>query len=579
MKSLLWQRLRASSHAKIEGRIIAFTFALLVSTIFAASVASAHGKSTLRVRVVYEDTGRPLSRTEVSVFELNGAGARHQATTDERGEFSLKNMIAGTYGIGVNAPGLVNPWLNSYERETDARTVSVDGINPVEVVVRVRRGGVIAGRILRASGEPAAGAIVSILKEWDGHIRPFRVIDAGRTQIRTDARGLYRIASLSSGKYFVSAAEDSRRTVEQKGAAGGSDRAGFGALRGTFYQATTSLRDALPVQVEAGSESDNINITLIERNTHIVAGKVVGSDGRAVGPASIMIQNRDESGRLNTGRQSTMVDAQGNWSFDAVPDGAYLLTFSPALATAPYAEDKKDHQASKKSESPPNFTLKRQALTVAGADVTGIVVEVYRGVRISGTVTVEGGGPPPSAVNVYNLSEMFVPARVAPDGTFKLDEIPPGNVYLDAYPETEGEYYTKSMTSNGVDLMREPLRAEEGAEIKDVRIIISPEVATLKGRVFATTQGRAPLVGVSVVLVPTDPSRQRIPTSRIYTRTNEEGAFKLSGAPGEYMALIWKRGDPQLNEEFIKARAATAPRVTLGPGLSKSLDITMPEAK
>lgn len=114
--------LRALLHAKIESRLIALTCALLISSLFLASDASAQisisttqadpasvptttrSKSTVRGRVIYDDTGRPLRVTDVSVFKMTRPIQDYSTTTNERGEFSVENLPAGKYAVIARGP-------------------------------------------------------------------------------------------------------------------------------------------------------------------------------------------------------------------------------------------------------------------------------------------------------------------------------------------------------------------------------------------------------------------------------------------------------------------------------------------
>jgi Carboxypeptidase regulatory-like domain len=65
--------------------------------------------SVIKGRVYYEDTGRPVKRT--TVMFADGANGPGEVTglTDGDGNFSVKNVRAGTYYAIVNAPGVVTP--------------------------------------------------------------------------------------------------------------------------------------------------------------------------------------------------------------------------------------------------------------------------------------------------------------------------------------------------------------------------------------------------------------------------------------------------------------------------------------
>ena len=68
--------------------------------------------STVRGRVFYEDTGRPVKRSSIMLMSEKGEGgpsSEPTALTDNNGYFQMKNVRAGTYYAMVNAPGVVSP--------------------------------------------------------------------------------------------------------------------------------------------------------------------------------------------------------------------------------------------------------------------------------------------------------------------------------------------------------------------------------------------------------------------------------------------------------------------------------------
>jgi len=78
-----------------------------------------------------------------------------------------------------------------------------------------------------------------------------------------------------------------------------------------------------------------------------------------------------------------------------------------------------------------------------------------------------------------------------------------------------------------------------------------------------------------VMLIPVDPS-----TAPAFARpnggTNEQGAFIVSGAPGEYFLVLWRLGEqplPPHDADSIRKLSPNAMRVTLGPGERKSMDL------
>jgi hypothetical protein len=224
---------------------------------------------------------------------------------------------------------------------------------------------------------------------------------------------------------------------------------------------------------------------------------------------------------------------------------------------------------------------KRQEVTINGADVTDLAIEVSEGGRVYGTVSVEGGLPLPPRIIV--ASEMKSGerrpdafARVNMDGTFTLGGVPDGPLSLDVIISPPGRLYVKSITAAGVDLMREPPLIGDGTTIRDVRIVLSSEVAMLTGRVLGSDG--APLKGATLLLVPADQGRQRLSRGRLIAVTGPDGRFMIGAAPGEYSAVIW-RGQPPSDEEGLKSLAARAPRVSLQAGEQKVIELAAPDAK
>jgi hypothetical protein len=127
-------------------------------------------------------------------------------------------------------------------------------------------------------------------------------------------------------------------------------------------------------------------------------------------------------------------------------------------------------------------------------------------------------------------------------------------------------------------LGRQPLKVEEGVEIKNVRLVLSKEVATLTGHVRSDKDG-LPVGGVNVALLPAEPSRQRIGKGISYGFTNAAGAFSASAAPGEYLVIAFGASNLPLTDEKARALAANAPRITLQPSERKSLDLTMASSR
>lgn len=267
-----------------------------------------------------------------------------------------------------------------------------------------------------------------------------------------------------------------------------------------------------------------------------------------------------------------------------MPDGTYILDVIPSGVRSPGYVRSMD-RAQRRDEMVYPFLYKRREVTVAGTDLKELVIELSEGATISGTIETESGQPLPADMTIGAQAEFSASnaARVRPDRTFKLQGIPAGDFYPYVYTTSFSEflmkvmydeYYVKSIYTGGTELRGEPLRVEEGAEIKGVRLVLSREVATVTGFVRAAKDG-APQRSINVVLLPTDPARQHLVKGLSFGFTNAKGEFCASGPPGEYFVVPFGESDLPLTDEKIKALAANAPRVRLQPKDHKTVDLTM----
>ena len=545
-------------------------------------------QSIVRGRVIYEDNRRPLRRVHLTIWDPAGKNRTrpYDAWTDGRGEFQIVDVPAGKYFIEVSAPGIMRSEL--YETDEGARnltSVTVDGTSTVDVVVRVRRGGAISGRVTYADGDPAINASVRIFRKKEGK---WTQVVTGRTydDATTDERGIYRVSGLVPGEYVVGAAE--LKWGVELGAQDKPDgtRLLNRAVLGTsFYDGATTMTSATVLTIQAGEEQKDVNITLADRSAHSISGTVVfKSNTHGVSRARVSLKRKDESPAVLSDLEEpvTNTDENGHFTFDEVEDGNYTITITPPRW---YSRGHDVPTAAQIADASQRFAARKLEVTVSGANLADLMIEVYRGSRISGTVAVDGGKPLPANVLVYALlyalrevsqAETLSPIRVQTDGTFSLEGVPPGLIYLRTSVPPDNPFYTKSVTAGRRELLRGPLLVKEGEDLTDVRIVISPDVALLSGRVIAS-DGKTPVAGVSVVLISTDADQQKS-TSRLYALTNADGSFRLSGAPGEYLAIIMRLSESsdELSNDALRIRNPKGQRIVLQSGENSKMEIVAP---
>lgn len=536
--------------------------------------AAPGGRSTVRGRVVYSDSGNPARRIEVVLLDAATNVFLLGATTDVKGEFAIGNVAAGFYRLSAHGPGLVNPEaLYQPERGADALDlpegmsgqveVEVDGKADAEVTIRARRGGAITGRVTADDGEPVAEAQVRLFRLWRGRlVRVPTTWDPPKDEakyMKTDSRGVYRVGGLPAGEYVVRASESDLGG----GSEGEADAYADGTLVVSYFPSATAFKDAAVVKVYEGRDTSGVDIRLPDRPVRKLSGTVTLKNGDPLYGVEITVDRKDEGAYSRSGlaEKSAVTDTEGRWEVLGVPDGEYVLTAS-AIFTLYMAARNRDV----------NIVPVKREINVSGADITDLRLEVEEGVHVSGTVKFEGGSG-----EVYLLVEALRNGERADftftrsDGKFALDTVPAGEIRLRVLDFPPDRFYVKSVTWNQVDLLREPLRIGERTRVEGVRVVLSADVARLDGQALARRDSPAPLARALVALVSADEKLRRGGARPLVVRADPRGRFKLSAAPGEYLIVALpesaaRRPGLKLDEEFVRRAQPTLTRVTLRAG-------------
>ena len=558
--------------------IAGLTAIIALAVITVAQTPAPTGKSTIRGRAIYEDTERPVRRARVVLFTLDEPSyPSRTVVTDGRGEFTFRNLASGQYQVLADYPGYVNGFPTIDLKRRKPVPVSVDGTADSQILLRTERGGSITGKITYPDGEPAVGAQINVLIKQGKQWSHAPIVSSGA---QTDDRGVYRIYPLPPGEYVVSVIEQSL-VIEERGG-GQMQTTGNKSLTPYYYGDSSDYKTAKIIQVDSGREVTNINLTLTERATYKIAGTITAS-GEPLAGAYLRLAPHNEG----LGGPTLMIpqglptrsDKDGRWSFMDVPDGRYAIELDHN--SEQYRIQSPDSDPNK---TRPKFVPRRLDVTVAGADVSDLVMPLSEGGKISGSITVEGDKPlPRTTIDVssemsgdssgYGTSGRVEPAA---KGMFMLEAVAPGDHLLTART-WDGKYFVKSITWDGRDLMRQPLKVEELGEIKGVRIILSDEMGTLSGQ-LVSGEPKKPLVRTFFLLAPVEEARWTRRDAIIFGRTDGQGAFKLSGAPGEYILCVQAVGEkrPTLMEYLKAACVSAAPRVTLKRGEQNKLEFVVP---
>ena len=446
----------------------------LVLALFAAMVPAiaqdgdveptpAPAATTLKARVYYENSGRPVRRTSVMLMGYQTGPRDFSGLTDANGYLTIKNVRAGRYFAIVNAPGAVSPlaYVDVRTPKTEESinelfaihpSITVDGVTDLEVEIPVKTGGAIGGRVTYADGSPAIGVKVEVLRKSGDALMPVisnfsavvNAMSGGAGTFMTDDRGMYRFAGLPPGDYVVKATESARHADQGSGRDYGLESAFFSntSMINVFFQNALDEKGADSIRVEMGQEVVEVNLIIPDRALHLLEGKLVAAkDKLPIRNARLTISRVGddpvevpEYGPMRMQLTAT-TDNEGKWKFVELPKGKYRVSinvpnseFFPeekayggsafedaytsanrAVANAMRAAENAVRMASNGSyyadtrpQKPPDpkFSPKTAEFEIDAEDLKERVIEVDHGARVSGTVEIEKGSDLPESLSV-----------------------------------------------------------------------------------------------------------------------------------------------------------------------------------
>lgn len=297
------------------------------------------------IGVVLDEGGSRLAGGRV---EVNGLA---ETESDEIGEFTIKDVApqkgVASVRVSARAPG--------HARGIADGLVPHDPSEVVRVELRLPVGGVIAGRIIDARGEPLADAqacVVFVMTSEHGGMAP------GGLRATSDAHGEYLIDSVPPDRYIVEVGYGAG-LAQQGGSFEGSfeldpgQPLGDQVVRKLVESKGLALRWFRDIVVVAG-RTTRLDVTLYPPG--VVAGRVIDDNGAPVADAKVTLDRierwpaKDIHGSTVTSSRGLTItskgsdgqgetelaqlereartDSKGEYRFDKLMDGGKRLTIA-----------------------------------------------------------------------------------------------------------------------------------------------------------------------------------------------------------------------------------------------------------
>ena len=506
---------------------------LLVCSLAPAARAQAPASVTGRVT----DGERGVAGVTVALVSNEPAQrlrAAARAKTDAEGRYLLSNAAPGRYHVVPYAPAFVVQGLsNSFPPGRPLTLLAGEEVKDIDF--RVERGAVITGRVTDADGNPVVAEAVMIAPaEVDAQTAMRSTFDL-RDQL-TDDRGVFRLYGLPPGRYRVSVGQ----AGEEAGAVGYGRRKIF---QRTYHPGVTEQAQARVVEVRAGEEAENVDITLGRPiKTYRAAGRFVYAEtGQPVPNVAFAYGTLDASGRrVGTFGAGQATNARGEFQTEGLAPGRYAVYNMPGPEGS-------------------EFYSEPSTFEVVDGDVTGLVVRLRRGASVSGVVVVEGAADRATAarllaqVRVYGfvesrgqMSPPFSqrPTQVNPDGGFVLAGLRPGKLRLGAGNDAAKGLSLSRVELNGANVTP-GLDIAEGAQLTGVRVVLVYGTGVITGQI-SFVNGAPPAASRVIAQArragtpaPEGPGRS--------VEADVRGFFRIEGLPaGDYQVIVNVYGGGQM---------------------------------
>jgi hypothetical protein len=379
----------------------------------------------------------------------------------------------------------------------------------------------------------------------------------------------------------------------------------------TYYPASPTLATATVLTIASGEDRTGVDFRLKPVVTSRVSGRLVGPGGdEGFTALSLMPVGTQEVQRdSDMAAATTVADNTGAFTFLGVTPGEYVIRVLKApprpVPTSSMSTVIQTGSTTIMSGGGPSVPTPigndptfwaATPVTVSDRDLSGVVVTLQTGTRITGKLEFDGTAARPPTDRLLLVSVQvdradasqasftqfaLVRGVVDASGQFRTHQLPAGRYVLRASGGLPGWTF-KSATLGGRDLSDAPFELT-GEDMAGVVVTFTDRLTELSG---AARDAKGPDSTATVFVFPGDtklwtdhgPAPRRFRSARV----GSDGSYRIPSLPaGEYLVAALRAGATSdwIDPRFLQTVAPLATRITLMDGEKKSLDVEVREVR
>jgi hypothetical protein len=456
--------------------------------------------------------GHPLARARISLKDAADTQKLRSMVTAEDGRFEFADLPAGRYSLEGAKRGFISASYDEHD-QLSTEIVTGAGLDTGTMALRLVPDAVITGKVLDEAGEPVRRATVAVY--FDDHSEGMDKIHQLRS-VQTDFQGIYEIAPLTPGTYFLSASAKPWYAVypdsdAEKQATASIDRSLDVAYPVTYYPDVTDPDAAMPIPIRGGDrvpvDIHLIPVPALRLLLHVPEG------GQSVMAA---LQQPAFDGSTSVQSSGGRLISPGVVEITGVPAGKYTIrTGGPGPAIQTNGID----------------------ISKDGQEIDTSSAEALSSVKVLVHVAGEAALSPRLTVGLRSGNRgLAVWQAVSSKGEAELQQIAAGR-YEVLVGGTEKPYSIAHISAEGNAVSGYTLTVAPGSLLSVSLTLVGGSV-----EVQGTVKGAGRVVaGAMVVLVPKDPQSNRDLFRRAQSAT--DGTFSLRDVvPGSYTVVAIEKG-------------------------------------